>query len=62
MTPKSYLSFLEGYKTIYKAKRDEIAMLAERMTNGLTKLVEAAEAVTILKEDLKIKVFILTHQ
>ena len=35
VTPKSYLSFLSGYKTIYGQKRKEIGVLAERMTTGL---------------------------
>lgn len=34
VTPKSYLSFLGGYKTIYGQKRKEIGLLAERMTTG----------------------------
>lgn len=34
VTPKSYLSFLQGYKTIYKQKRDEIGELANRMITG----------------------------
>lgn len=34
VTPKSYLSFLGGYKQIYKEKRDEIGTLADRMNTG----------------------------
>lgn len=34
VTPKSYLSFLEGYKTIYSMKKNEIGLLAERMNTG----------------------------
>ena len=40
VTPKSYLSFISGYKTIYSRKRAEIGNLAERMKTGLKKLVE----------------------
>ena len=34
VTPKSYLSFLDGYKSIYKEKHEEIGMLANRMQTG----------------------------
>ena len=34
VTPKSYLSFLGGYKTIYGEKKEQIGQLAERMNTG----------------------------
>ena len=34
VTPKSYLSFLSGYKAVYKEKKDAIGQLAERMNTG----------------------------
>lgn len=34
VTPKSYLSFINGYKTIYADKRNEIGGLADRMNTG----------------------------
>ena len=34
VTPKSYLSFLAGYKKIYSEKRKEIGVLADRMNIG----------------------------
>ena len=34
VTPKSYLSFIAGYKTIYSEKKGEIGILAERMNTG----------------------------
>ena len=34
VTPKSYLSFIGGYKQIYKEKREEIGTLANRMNTG----------------------------
>ena len=40
VTPKSYLSFISGYKTIYGRKRAEIGNMADRMKTGLKKLVE----------------------
>ncbi|KAJ8736205.1 hypothetical protein PYW08_006861 [Mythimna loreyi] len=55
VTPKSYLSFLEGYKVLYKEKHVNIAEMARRMTTGLSKLVEAAASVDELKKELEIK-------
>ncbi|RVE46462.1 hypothetical protein evm_008872 [Chilo suppressalis] len=55
VTPKSYLSFLAGYKVLYNEKHDNIAEMAKRMTTGLDKLVEAAASVDILKKELELK-------
>lgn len=55
VTPKSYLSFINGYKTIYSQKLEEIDNLANRMDSGLDKLVEAGESVTSLKKELALK-------
>ncbi|XP_077977872.1 dynein axonemal heavy chain 5-like isoform X2 [Glandiceps talaboti] len=55
VTPKSYLSFLEGYKTIYQEKKDAIGILAQRMQTGLAKLVEATQSVNELSKELVMK-------
>ena len=55
VTPKSYLSFIAGYKTIYREKKGQIGELADRMNTGLKKLVEASVSVAQLSEDLKVK-------
>ncbi|KAJ1555489.1 Dynein heavy chain 8, axonemal, partial [Nowakowskiella sp. JEL0078] len=55
VTPKSYLSFLGSYKSMYKSKRNEVGQLAERMNMGLSKLVEAAKSVAVLQEQLVVK-------
>jgi len=55
VTPKSYLSFLNGYKEIYFQKLNEIESMAKRMNDGLTRLVDAEKAVTVMKEELTIK-------
>ena len=34
VTPKSYLSFIDGYKSIYTEKYSLIGELAERMNTG----------------------------
>nr|XP_046263890.1 dynein axonemal heavy chain 8-like isoform X2 [Scatophagus argus] len=55
VTPKSYLSFINGYKTLYTEKYDYINTLAERMRVGLDKLMEASKSVAQLSKDLEVK-------
>ncbi|XP_046353935.2 dynein axonemal heavy chain 5-like isoform X1 [Haliotis rufescens] len=55
VTPKSYLSFLSGYKQIYSEKKEEIGILANRMNTGLKKLIEASESVNELSVELAVK-------
>nr|XP_039256499.1 dynein heavy chain 5, axonemal-like [Styela clava] len=55
VTPKSYLSFITGYKTIYSMKLEEIGILAKRMKTGLEKLVEAEKSVNELSKELAVK-------
>ena len=55
MTPKSYLSFLDGYKTIYSERHEHIGELARRMNTGLDKLIEASVSVDKLSKELVVK-------
>lgn len=55
VTPKSYLSFINGYKEIYSQKLYEIESMARRMNDGLTRLVDAEKAVIVMKEELVVK-------
>jgi dynein heavy chain len=53
VTPKSYLSFIELYKSVYRAKYDGIDVEEKNIVNGLEKLKDATEGVDLLKIDLK---------
>ncbi|XP_066267666.1 dynein axonemal heavy chain 5-like [Branchiostoma lanceolatum] len=55
VTPKSYLSFLAGYRTIYTEHLNEVGTLDQRMKTGLAKLVEAQESVNELSKELAVK-------
>ncbi|OXB76615.1 UNVERIFIED_CONTAM: hypothetical protein H355_014506 [Colinus virginianus] len=55
VTPKSYLSFINGYKDVYAEKLASINEQAERMQIGLSKLMEASESVAKLSKELAIK-------
>ncbi|KAI9206840.1 dynein heavy chain and region D6 of dynein motor-domain-containing protein [Polychytrium aggregatum] len=55
VTPKSYLSFLNSYKSLYKVKREEVGILSDRMNMGLAKLLEASKSVATLQEQLVVK-------
>uniref|UniRef100_A0A8C3GE33 Dynein axonemal heavy chain 5 n=1 Tax=Cairina moschata TaxID=8855 RepID=A0A8C3GE33_CAIMO len=55
VTPKSYLSFIGGYKTIYEDKFANVGSLSERMRTGLAKLMEAEISVNQLSKELVMK-------
>ncbi|XP_064515055.1 dynein axonemal heavy chain 5-like isoform X4 [Pseudopipra pipra] len=55
VTPKSYLSFIGGYKAIYKERFASVGCLSERMRTGLAKLMEAEVSVNQLSEELAMK-------
>lgn len=55
VTPKSYLSFLCSYKSVYSQQHNHYANLAQRMDGGLQKLVEAQESVAQLSKELAVK-------
>ncbi|TPP64769.1 Dynein heavy chain 5 axonemal [Fasciola gigantica] len=55
VTPKSYLSFLVSYKTVYKQQHSHFASQAQRMDSGLKKLTEAQGNVVELSKELAVK-------
>jgi dynein heavy chain len=55
VTPKSYLSFIDLYKVIYKDKYDKIDIEEGQIIRGLEKLAEASKGVEELKIDLKVE-------
>ncbi|XP_069476735.1 dynein axonemal heavy chain 5-like [Ambystoma mexicanum] len=55
VTPKSYLSFIGGYKSIYEEKFDNVGNLSNRMKTGLAKLMEAEVSVNQLSKELVVK-------
>uniref|UniRef100_A0A8C0EXI2 Dynein axonemal heavy chain 8 n=1 Tax=Bubo bubo TaxID=30461 RepID=A0A8C0EXI2_BUBBB len=55
VTPKSYISFINGYKEVYTEKLESINEQAQRMQIGLSKLMEASDSVAKLSQELAIK-------
>eukprot|EP00878_Enallax_costatus_P011217 GHUV01011714.1.p1 GENE.GHUV01011714.1~~GHUV01011714.1.p1 ORF type:complete len:503 (+),score=217.42 GHUV01011714.1:213-1511(+) len=55
VTPKSYLSFIQGYKELYSRKWAYTEELAQSIQAGLQKMVEAKEDVNKMKAELAIK-------
>ena len=55
MTPKSFLELLEFYRTMLTSKRKETDEAIIRLDTGLTKLLETAESVAVMEEELKVK-------
>ncbi|CAH8577937.1 unnamed protein product [Schistosoma turkestanicum] len=55
VTPKSYLSFLCSYKSVYLQQHNHYASLSKRIDGGLQKLVEAQESVAQLTRELAMK-------
>jgi dynein heavy chain, axonemal len=55
VTPKNFLDYISNYRSGMKAARKENARQTTRLSGGLAKLVEAADAVTVMSGELKKK-------
>eukprot|EP00230_Micromonas_polaris_P000498 CAMPEP_0119208236 /NCGR_PEP_ID=MMETSP1327-20130426/486_1 /TAXON_ID=38833 /ORGANISM="Micromonas pusilla, Strain RCC2306" /LENGTH=4554 /DNA_ID=CAMNT_0007204705 /DNA_START=159 /DNA_END=13823 /DNA_ORIENTATION=- len=55
VTPKSYLSFIDGYRSLYTKKLSDTQTLATKINNGLRKLFEAKNDVKTMQVDLTTK-------
>jgi len=55
VTPKSYLSFIDGYRGLYTRKLSEVRVLAEKINSGLAKLFEAKTDVKNMQVELTAK-------
>ena len=55
MTPKSYLSFIAGYRTLYDQKLAEVRVLADKINSGLSKLFDAKQDVKTMQVELTAK-------
>ena len=54
VTPKSFLSFIDTYKQVYRKKYDETDSEASKISGGLEKLAQAEEDVERMQVDLKV--------
>eukprot|EP01135_Chromosphaera_perkinsii_P011757 Nk52_evm3s2496 gene=Nk52_evmTU3s2496 len=52
VTPMSFLGFLAGYMNLYADKKKDMGDMADRMKNGLGKVIEAREEVSHLQTQL----------
>lgn len=53
VTPKSFISYLSTFRSLYGKKEHELGVTEERYRTGLQKLAEAEEEVTRLNEGLQ---------
>lgn len=55
VTPKSYLSYLQSYKTLYTEKYKELDTEQSNFTVGVKKINQASEAIKEMKKSLSIE-------
>jgi len=51
-TPKNYLDFINNYRSKLAENRKNLDAMSQRLEGGLTKLIQAAEAVEIMSKEL----------
>jgi dynein heavy chain len=52
VTPKSYLSFIDGYRGLYARKLADVQLLAKNINAGLSKMFEAKDSVKKMQVNL----------
>lgn len=55
ITPKNYLDFVSTYTSLLREKDKFVLEQCQRLSGGLTKLMEAAEQIKVLNEQLKVQ-------
>ena len=53
VTPTSYLELIKTFKSLIGKKRKDVAGRRDRYQNGLTKILETAEQVATMQEELR---------
>ncbi|CCW70907.1 unnamed protein product [Phytomonas sp. Hart1] len=61
-TPKSYLSFIDSFTTVYEKKYCELNEEAMKINSGLKKLHQAAEDVRVMRTQLQEKELLLSNK
>ncbi|CUG94317.1 dynein heavy chain, putative [Bodo saltans] len=61
-TPKSYLSFIQSYTSVYSKKFEAVNEDAKKINNGLKKLHQAGEDVRVMRTQLQEKEVLLGHK
>ena len=61
VTPKSYLSFLKSYTSVYKKEKDGVDVLKVKIDNGLEKLYQAQDDVAKMKVELAASEIVLAE-
>ena len=55
ITPKNYLDFVSTYTSLLKEKDKFVQEQCQRLSSGLTKLMEASEQIKVLNEQLQVQ-------
>merc|ERR1712071_113098 len=62
VTPGTYLSFINAFKTVYLEKRVQLDTRKNKLEQGLAKLAEAKSTVAVLQIELKVSEVKLDEQ
>jgi dynein heavy chain len=62
ITPTHFLELVKGYKNLLAEKREELGQQRDKLGNGLAKLVEARDGVTVMSAELEKKKVIVAQK